>query len=36
MLVLRFLFRSLILGAVTRLLGGFFPIGRRLLRLIWR
>jgi|GEM_PF-5896967 len=35
MLVLRFLFKGLILGAITRLLR-FFPIGRRLLRLIWR
>lgn len=36
MLLLRILFRTLIAGLVTRLLGRAFPILRRLIRLIWR
>lgn len=35
MLVLRFLFRTVLLSLVVKLLGGFAPILRRLLRL-WR
>jgi hypothetical protein len=35
MLVLRFLFRSVLGGLIVKLLGRFFPILRRLLRL-WR
>jgi hypothetical protein len=35
MLVLRFLFRTVLVGLIMKLLGGFAPILRRLLRL-WR
>jgi len=35
MLVLRFLFRTVLTGLLLRLLGGFAPILRRLIRL-WR
>ena len=35
-LILRFLFRNVIVGVLTRLMGGFFPILRRFIRLIWR
>jgi hypothetical protein len=35
MLVLRFLFRTVLLNLALRLLGGFAPLLRRLLRL-WR
>ena len=35
MLVLRFLFRTVLVSLILRLLGGFAPILRRLLRL-WR
>jgi hypothetical protein len=35
MFLLRFLFRTVLLGAVVKLLGRFFPILLRLLRL-WR
>lgn len=36
MMVLRFLFRTVLLSLIVRLLGGFAPILRRLLRLVWR
>lgn len=35
MLVLRFLFRTVLMSLLVRLLGGFAPILRRLIRL-WR
>ena len=34
LLVLRFLFRSVLLAAATRLLGRFFPVLLRLLRVL--
>ncbi|MBB4636258.1 hypothetical protein FHS01_002276 [Longimicrobium terrae] len=36
LLVIRFLFRTLLTGLVTKGLGKFFPLVRRLLALIWR
>jgi hypothetical protein len=36
MILLRWIFRSVILTLLMKLLGGFFPILRRLLRLVWR
>jgi hypothetical protein len=36
MSILGFIFRAILLGIVTRLLGAFAPLLRRLLRLIWR
>jgi len=35
-LILRFLFRGVILGFLTRVLGRFLPILTRFIRLIWR
>lgn len=35
MLVLRFLFRTVLMSLIVKLLGGFAPILRRLIRL-WR
>lgn len=34
-MMLRFLFKTLVLGLLTKLLGAFFPLLRRLL-LLWR
>lgn len=36
MFLLRFLLKSVFLAVVTRLLGAFFPVARRLIRLVWR
>jgi hypothetical protein len=36
LLLLRFIARTVLLGLVTRLLGAFFPVLRRLVRLVWR
>ena len=36
LLVIRFLFQTLLTGLVTKGLGKFFPIVRRFLALIWR
>lgn len=36
MFLLRFFFRTVLLSLLMRLLGGFAPILRRLLRLVWR
>jgi cytochrome c biogenesis protein CcdA len=36
MFVLRFLLRTVLLGVLTRLLGAFLPLLRRLIRVIWR
>lgn len=36
MFLLRFLLKSVFLAMVTRLLGAFFPVARRLIRLVWR
>lgn len=36
LLLLRFLAKSVVLALVTKLLGSFFPVIRRLLRLVWR
>jgi len=36
MILLRFLFRTVLLWIVTKLLGRFFPILKRLLQLIFR
>jgi hypothetical protein len=36
MMILRWIFKTWILAFVMKLLGGFFPIIRRLLRLVWR
>jgi uncharacterized membrane protein required for colicin V production len=35
-MLLRFLLKSVLLALVTRALGVFFPILRRVLRLVWR
>jgi hypothetical protein len=36
LVVLRFLFQSLLTGLVTKGLGRFLPLARRFLALIWR
>jgi hypothetical protein len=36
MLVLRFLLKSLVFALLTRLLGAFAPLLRRVIRLVWR
>ena len=36
MFLMRFFFRTVLLSLLMRLLGGFAPILRRLLRLVWR
>lgn len=35
LLVLRFLFRTVLLGWIVKTLGRFFPILRRLFRVLW-
>lgn len=36
MFLLQWIARSVVLALVTKLLGSFLPIFRRLLRLVWR
>lgn len=36
LLILRYLAKTVLLALVTRLLGLFFPVLRRLVRLVWR